>query len=129
MIVLGILDDVTVSQAATVHELHDVDPSADRATLFWRSMNVGRSHIAATVNTLALAYVGATLPLIVLFNAGGQDPLLTASGEVVAVQVVKAIVGSIGIVAAVPATTAMAVLLVGRPWELLERGRKPAGWN
>jgi uncharacterized membrane protein len=92
-------------------------------------MNVGRSHIAATVNTLALAYVGATLPLIVLFNAGGQDPLLTASGEVVAVQVVKAIVGSIGIVAAVPATTAMAVLLVGRPWERLERRRMPAGWE
>jgi uncharacterized membrane protein len=92
-------------------------------------MNVGRSHIAATVNTLALAYVGASLPLIVLFNAGGQDPLLTASGEVVAVPIVKAIVGSIGIVAAVPATTAMAVLLVGRPWELMERQRKPAGWS
>ena len=91
-------------------------------------MNVGRSHIAATVNTLALAYVGASLPLIVLLNAGGQDPFLIALGEIVAVEIVKAMVGSIGIVAAVPATTAMAVLLVGRPWELLERGRKPSGW-
>ena len=125
---LGILDDVTVSQAATVHELYEADPRVNRATLFWRAMNVGRSHIAATVNTLALAYVGASLPLIVLFNAGGQDPLLTASGEIVAVPIVMAIVGSIGIVAAVPATTAMAVLLVGRPWDLLERQRKPAGW-
>jgi len=76
----------------------------------------------------ALAYVGASLPLIVLFNAGGQDPLLTASGEIVAVQIVKAVVGSIGIVAAVPATTAMAVLLVGRPRELLDRRQKPPGW-
>jgi uncharacterized membrane protein len=126
---LGILDDVTVTQAATVHELHDVDPRADRTTLFWRSMNVGRSHIAATVNTLALAYVGASLPLIVLLNAGQQDPLLIASGEIVAVEIVKAVVGSIGIVAAVPATTAMAVLLVGRPWGLLENRRKPAGWD
>lgn len=126
---LGILDDVTVSQAAAVHELYEADPRVTRSTLFWRAMNVGRSHIAATVNTLALAYVGASLPLIVLFNAGGQDPLLTASGEVVAVPIVKAIVGSIGIVAAVPATTAMAVLLVGRPWDLLERQRKPAGWG
>jgi len=125
---LGILDDVTVSQAAAVHELYEADPRVSRTTLFWRAMNVGRSHIAATVNTLALAYVGASLPLIVLFNAGGQDPLLTASGEVVAVPIVKAIVGSIGIVAAVPATTAMAVLLVGRPWQLLERRSKPAGW-
>jgi uncharacterized membrane protein len=125
---LGILDDVTVTQAATVHELYEADPGVARPTLFWRAMNVGRSHIAATVNTLALAYVGASLPLIVLFNAGGQDPVLTASGEVVAVEIVKAVVGSIGIVAAVPATTAMAVLLVGRPWELLERQRKPPGW-
>ena len=125
---LGILDDVTVTQAATVHELHETDPRADRATLFWRSMNVGRSHIAATVNTLALAYVGASLPLIVLLNAGQQDPLLIASGEIVAVEIVKAVVGSIGIVAAVPATTAMAVLLVGRPWDFLDRREKPPGW-
>jgi uncharacterized membrane protein len=125
---LGILDDVTVTQAATVHELYEADPGVARSTLFWRAMNVGRSHIAATVNTLALAYVGASLPLIVLFNAGGQDPVLTASGEVVAVEIVKAVVGSIGIVAAVRGTTAMAVLLVGRPWELLERQRKPPGW-
>jgi uncharacterized membrane protein len=54
--------------------------------------------------------------------------VLTASGEVVAVEIVKAVVGSIGIVAAVPATTAMAVLLVGRPWELLDRQQKPPGW-
>jgi uncharacterized membrane protein len=126
---LGILDDVTVTQAATVHELHDADPSANRSALFWRAMNVGRSHISATVNTLALAYVGASLPLIVLLNAGQQDPLLIASGEVVAVEIVKAVVGSIGIVAAVPATTAMAVLLVGRPWELLDRQQKPPGWD
>jgi uncharacterized membrane protein len=91
-------------------------------------MNVGRSHISATVNTLALAYVGESLPLIVLFNAGQQDPLLTVSGEIVAVEVVKAMVGSIGIVAAVPATTAIAVLLVGRamPFERADRAR---GWG
>ena len=71
---LGILDDVTVSQAATVHELYEADPRVSRSTLFWRAMNVGRSHIAATVNTLALAYVGASLPLIVLFNAGRPGP-------------------------------------------------------
>ena len=111
---LGILDDVTVTQAATVHELYEADPRVSRAELFRRAMNVGRSHISATVNTLVLAYVGASLPLIVLFNAGQQDPLLTVSGEIVAVEVVKALVGSIGIVAAVPATTAIAVMLVGR---------------
>jgi uncharacterized membrane protein len=109
---LGILDDVTVTQAATVHELHDLHPWATRWELYRRSMNVGRSHIAATVNTLVLAYVGASLPLLVLFAVAQQDPLLTASAENVAVDVVKALVGSIGIATAVPLTSAAAVLLV-----------------
>jgi uncharacterized membrane protein len=124
---LGILDDVTVTQAATVHELYEADRRVSRGELFRRAMNVGRSHISATVNTLVLAYVGASLPLIVLFNAGQQDPFLTVSGEIVAVEVVKALVGSIGIVAAVPATTAIAVLLVGRA--LFERADRAPGWG
>jgi uncharacterized membrane protein len=129
---LGVLDDVTVTQAATVHELFEADTSASRWRLFTRAMNVGRSHIAATVNTLVLAYVGASLPLLVLFAAGRQDPLLTASGEVVAVEIGKAIVGSIGIVAAVPLTTAIAVLLTGRSLPLLGDGgtvRRAPGWE
>ncbi len=125
---LGILDDVTVTQAATVHELSEADPRVSRSELFRRAMNVGRSHISATVNTLVLAYVGASLPLIVLFNAGQQDPMLTVSGEIVAVEVVKALVGSIGIVAAVPATTGIAVLLVGRGLLSDRAGRAP-GWE
>ncbi len=129
---LGILDDVTVTQAATVAELHDADPRVSRLDLAKRSMNVGRSHIAATVNTLVLAYVGASLPLIVLFAAGRQDPFLIASGEVVAVEIVRAVVGSIGIVAAVPLTTAFAVLLVGRGVTALpgrHRSDRAAGWD
>jgi len=125
---LGILDDVTITQAATVHELYEADPRVERGVLFRRAMNVGRSHISATVNTLVLAYVGASLPLIVLFNAGQQDPFLTVSGEIVAVEVVKALVGSIGIVAAVPATTAIAVMLVGRAMPFERAGRSP-GWE
>lgn len=111
---LGVLDDVTVTQAATVQELHEADPTLGRVALAGRAMNVGRSHIAATVNTLVLAYVGASLPLIVLFAAGQQDPLLIVSGEVVAVEVVRALVGSIGIVAAVPLTTVVSVGLLER---------------
>jgi uncharacterized membrane protein len=125
---LGILDDVTITQAATVDELYDADRRVTRSELFRRAMNVGRSHISATVNTLALAYVGASLPLIVLFNAGQQDPFLTVSGEIVAVEVVKALVGSIGIVAAVPATTAIAVLLVGRGL-MFQRAGRSRGWE
>jgi uncharacterized membrane protein len=129
---LGVLDDVTVTQAATVHELFQADTAASRLQLFTRAMNVGRSHIAATVNTLALAYVGASLPLLVLFAAGRQDPLLISSGEIVAVEIGKAIVGSIGIVAAVPLTTAIAVLLTGRTLPVLGDGstvRRAPGWE
>jgi uncharacterized membrane protein len=129
---LGILDDVTVTQAATVHELFEADPVGSRGQLFRRAMNVGRSHIAATVNTLVLAYVGASLPLLVLFAAGRQDPLLTASGEAVAVEIGKAIVGSIGIVAAVPITTAIAASLAGRRLPFGGDGstiRRAPGWD
>jgi uncharacterized membrane protein len=96
-------------------------------------MNVGRSHIAATVNTLVLAYVGASLPLIVLFAAGRQDPLLLASSEVVAVEVVRAIVGSIGIVMAVPLTTVVAVALTDRSLPFFrgadQEARRAHGWH
>jgi uncharacterized membrane protein len=111
---LGVLDDVTISQAATVAELHRTEPGASTATLVGRAMNVGRSHIAATVNTLVLAYVGVSLPLLVLFAVGGQSPALIASQEVVAVEVMRALAGSIGIVMAVPLTTWVAALLVQR---------------
>jgi uncharacterized membrane protein len=129
---LGVIDDVTVTQAATVQELYETDPRVGRLTLAGRAMNVGRSHIAATVNSLVLAYVGASLPLIVLFAAGRQDPLLVVSGEVVAVEVVRALVGSIGIVAAVPITTAIAVELVGRRIPFIGEGtgiRHAPGWD
>jgi uncharacterized membrane protein len=78
-----------------------------------------------------LAYVGASLPLIILFAAGGQDAFLISSQEIVAVEVVRAVVGSIGIVAAVPLTTAIAVALVGRRLPLVrdETGTHAPGWD
>ena len=111
---LGVLDDVTVTQAATVEQLHHADPGASRRSVMGRAMRVGRSHIAATVNTLMLAYLGAGLPLLLLFALGGQDPVTVLNSEIVAVEVIRALVGSIGIVAAVPLTTAAAVGLIVR---------------
>ncbi len=109
---LGVLDDVTVTQSATVEQLHRAEPGAGRRGVIGRAMRVGRSHIAATVNTLMLAYLGAGLPLLLLFALGGQSPLITLNGELVAVEVIRALVGSVGIVAAVPLTTVVAVLLM-----------------
>ena len=109
---LGVLDDVTITQAATVAELAEADPRASRAELVSRARNVSRSHIAATLNTLVLAYVAASLPLLLLFAVGRQAPSIIASTELVAVEVVRALIGSIGIVAAVPLTTLIAARLV-----------------
>ena len=109
---LGVIDDVTVTQAATVEQLHRAEPAAGRRGVIGRAMRVGRSHIAATVNTLMLAYLGAGLPLLLLFAIGGQSPLMVLNGEIVAVEVIRALVGSVGIVAAVPLTTVVAALLI-----------------
>jgi uncharacterized membrane protein len=109
---LGVLDDVTVTQAAAVAELRATSPTATRRAVFGRAMAIGRSHIAATVNTLVLAYVGASLPLLLLFAVGESSPLVAVNGELLAVEVVRALAGSIGIVTAVPLTTAIAAFLV-----------------
>lgn len=106
---LGVLDDVTITQAAAVSQLHGADPTAGRGRLLGRAMEIGRSHIAATVNTLVLAYVGAALPLLLLLAVAQEPPLPLLNGELLAVEIVRALVGSIGIVAAVPLTTAIAV--------------------
>jgi uncharacterized membrane protein len=108
---LGVLDDVTMSQASLVTELHQANPTAGFATLVGRALRVGRDHIAATVNTLFLAYAGAALPLLILFVTG-QDSLGTVTTtELVAIEVVRALCGSVGLIAAVPLTTMLAALV------------------
>jgi uncharacterized membrane protein len=104
----GALDDVTITQAATVWELKAADPSLGHVGLFRRALRVGRDHIASIVNTLLLAYAGASLPLLVLFVLARQSLGTIANSEVVAVEIVRTLVGSIGLVAAVPLTTWLA---------------------
>jgi hypothetical protein len=77
-------------------------------------MRVGRSHIAATVNTLFMAYVGASLPVIVFLGVSAQPTLLTLNREIFALEVVRTVAGSLGIVLAMPLTTAIAIVLIGR---------------
>ena len=106
---LGVLNDVTITQASAVWELHDADPTASRRTLFGRAMRIGRDHIASTVYTIAFAYAGAMLPtlLLVLLYRRPFGQSLT-SGDL-AEEVVRVLVGSIGLVLAIPLTTAVAV--------------------
>jgi uncharacterized membrane protein len=111
---LGVLDDLTVSQASTVLALQRTDPRQHFGALFRGAISVGQDHVAATVNTLALAYVGASLPVLLIFSLGGTSFTDAISNEAVAEQVVALLVGSIGLIAAVPITTALAALLATR---------------
>ena len=111
---LGVLDDVTVSQASTVFALHDTDPRLTVAQVTRTAMRVGRDHIASTVNTLFLAYAGASLALLVLFSTSGRAAGEILSSEIVAEEIVKTLVGSLGLILAVPVTTVLAATLAVR---------------
>jgi uncharacterized membrane protein len=105
---LGVLDDIAVGQASAVFELHTANPDLSRMELFRHSMAVGRDHIASMVNTLVLAYAGASLPLLLLI-ALYQEPLLpTLNRELFVVEILRTLVGSLGLMLAVPLTSLIA---------------------
>ncbi len=108
---LGVLDDVTISQASTVLALRGANPAQRFRELFGRALDVGRDHVSATVNTLVLAYVGAALPVLLIFTAAPLGFTEAVNLELIAKEVVATLVGSIGLIAAVPITTALAALL------------------
>ncbi len=109
---LGALDDMTVTQTSAVAELHSANPGLSATELYRRALRIGRDHVSSTVNTLALAYVGASLPTFLIFAISEQSLGAIANSEVVAVEIVRTLVGSIGLVAAVPVTTALAAFIV-----------------
>jgi uncharacterized membrane protein len=108
---LGVLDDVTVTQASTVMAVKHANPGFDFRPLLQSGLSVGRDHVAATVNTLVLAYVGASLPVLLIFSIGNTSFVDAVNLEAVAEQIVAMLVGSIGLIAAVPVTTALAAAL------------------
>ena len=111
---LGVLDDVTATQASTVFELHRANDHLSATELLGRALNVGRDHIASTVNTLVLAYVSASLPLVVLLASQPEPIGLLISRDQFATEIVRTLMGSMGIVVAVPITTAIAALIASR---------------
>jgi len=111
---LGVLNDVTVTQASAVWELHRANPRLGGLDLYLSVMRIGRDHIASVVDTLVLAYAGASLPLLVLFAVSPRSLGAVVNGEIVAVEVVRALVGSIGLVFSVPITTALAAAVLAR---------------
>lgn len=123
--VLGILDDVAVTQASAVEELRASNGGLSRRALFFRALSIGREHVGALVNTLALAYAGVSLPLLLLFSQSEASLMLILNREFVAVEIIRTFVGSIGLVLAVPLTTALAVYFLHGRGVREEEGVRP----
>jgi uncharacterized membrane protein len=104
---LGVLNDVTITQASAMWQLHEVSPGMSWRQLYRRGMVVGRDHIASTVYTLVFAYAGAALPLLILFDLYPQPWSVTIASSPVAEELIRTLVGSIALVLAVPVTTAV----------------------
>jgi uncharacterized membrane protein len=108
---LGVLDDVTVTQTSAVWELRRANPELGARALYGAALRIGRDHISSAVNTLALAYAGAALPVLLIFSLSGLSFGTLVTAQNVAQEVVRTLVGSIGLVAAVPVTTAIAAVV------------------
>ena len=109
---LGVLNDVTVTQASSVWELHQANPTLGRRRLYRAAMRIGRDHIASTIYTLILAYAGAALPVLLLFTQSAQPLGVVLGGDLVGSDIVRSLTGAIGLLLAVPLTTAVGTLVV-----------------
>jgi uncharacterized membrane protein len=120
---LGLINDMTVTQAAAVWELAQARPDAPARALFAAGMRVGRDHIASAVYTLALAYAGAATPTLLLFTLADRSTADVATTDLVGAEIVRTAAGAVGLAVSVPLTTALAAVLITR-----RPGVGPAGW-
>jgi uncharacterized membrane protein len=111
---LGVLDDVTVTQTSAVWELRRANPGLGAGALFASAMRIGRDHVSSAVNTLVLAYAGSALPLLLTFTLIDRGVGQSIATSEVATEVVRTLVGGIGLVASVPITTGVAALVAVR---------------
>jgi uncharacterized membrane protein len=109
---LAVLNDITISQASIVESLYSANNRLSLQELFSHAMKVGRDHVASLINTLVLVYVGASFPLVILFYNTPVPFGLITNQEIIATEIVRTLVSSIGIIAAVPITTYLACIVV-----------------
>lgn len=118
---LGVLDDVVTTQVATIDELYHSKRTITRRELFGRGMSVGREHLSALINTLALAYIGVALPTVIALSLvveSRSDLLMVLNMEHISVEIIRTAISSIGIILAIPISTGLAVLLVGKKQQI-----------
>ena len=111
---LGVLNDVTVTQASAVWELSASASGLPRHRLYRAAMRIGRDHIASSVHTLVLAYAGPAIPLVVVVSLSGRSVHDIVTSDEIAEELLRSLVGDIGLVASVPITTAVAAYLAHR---------------
>ncbi|MDD2921544.1 MAG: YibE/F family protein [Anaerolineales bacterium] len=111
---LGVLDDLVTTQSAAVFELRHANPNFGFRALYNSAMRIGQDHVAATVNTLVLAYAGASLPMMLMFSLGHGDYGYIVNFSFIAEEIVRTLVGSLGLIAAVPLTTVIAIFFAQR---------------
>jgi uncharacterized membrane protein len=111
---LGVLDDLVTTQSSAVFELHHANPNFGFRALYNSAMRIGQDHVAATVNTLVLAYAGASLPMMLMFSLGHGDYGYIINFSFIAEEIVRTLVGSLGLIAAVPLATVIAIFLAQR---------------
>ncbi len=115
---LGVLYDAAIGQAVSVEELCKAGPHLSKMEIYKRALRIGREHIGALINTLAIAYVGMSLPLLLLFSMSDASIMQIANREVFATEIIRTLIGSIGLVLAVPVTTFIAtIMLYGREFK------------
>lgn len=112
--VLGLLDDIAITQASAVGEIMRADPTLSQREVFSRALRIGKEHVGALVNTLALAYAGASLPLLLLFSLSDAPFSMLINREIIAAEILRTAIGGIGLVLTVPLSTAFAVYLLRR---------------
>lgn len=110
--IIGVLNDVSVSQVHTVAELYRANPTLTRGEILRRSLKVGREHMGAVVNTLPLAYAGVSLPLLLLFSQSDAPFSFIVNREMFAAEVIRALAGSIGLMLSGMIATLIAVYTV-----------------
>lgn len=120
---LGVLDDLVISQASVVIELHTANPDMSFRERYQAAFHIGRDHIAATVNTLVLAYVGAGLMMFLLFSLNNPDYLMLLNINYIAEEIVRSFVGTIGLFSAVPITNLIASWIVDSPERIQKLSR------
>ncbi len=110
--VLGVLDDIAITQAAIVSELYNSTHKLTKKEIYSKAIRIGKEHVGALVNTLALAYTGASLPLLLLFSTSDSSVGSIINQEIFATEIIRTTVGSIGLILTVPITTIIAIYLL-----------------